>query len=73
MFAKCMEEIKKPKLTNQRLAWLIKRDPCRKARLLGIKKKTLLEQIIPPLGVKREASPSTKSREEAKRVLDLCM
>jgi hypothetical protein len=35
-FAKCMEEIKKPKLTNQRLAWLIKRNPCRKAWLLGI-------------------------------------
>jgi hypothetical protein len=31
------------------------------------------EQIIPPLGVKREASPSTKSRQEARRVLALCM
>jgi hypothetical protein len=55
---------KEPGLTNQRLVRIIKRNPCRKARLLGIKRKTFLEQIIPPLGVKREASPSTKSRQK---------
>jgi hypothetical protein len=42
-----MEEIKKPKLTNQRLAWLIKRDPCRKAWLLGIKRETFESKFIP--------------------------
>jgi hypothetical protein len=54
---------KEPGLTNQRLVRIIKRDPCRKARLLG-KRKTFESKFIPPLGAKREASPSTKSRQK---------
>jgi hypothetical protein len=41
---------KEPELTNQRLVRIFKKNPCRKARLLGIKKKTFDSKFIPPLG-----------------------
>jgi hypothetical protein len=45
---------KEPGLTNQRLVRIIKKNPCRKARLLGIKRETFESKFIPSLETRRD-------------------